>query len=205
LATHEIKKYGSEVLRTPCKEISKFSSKTRKLIDDLLTTMYAANGVGLAAPQIGVSQKIFVIDVAIGDEPPNPMVFVNPRIVKKEGAVLSYEGCLSFPEVYTHVKRYERIIVKAKDHRNRPFTMDVDEGTLLCRAIQHESDHLDGILFVDHAMNRFDTNKALNEMNLPPIQEDFLLEEPQLEEIIQEKCKETLPSFEEEELSEQSL
>lgn len=183
----EIKKYGDEILRKPCKEVTKFSSKTNKIIDDLIDTMYAANGVGLAAPQLGISLRIFVIDTSTGDEPLNPMVFVNPKIVKTEGGVLSYEGCLSFPDVYTHVKRYERVIVKAKDHKNRPFTMDVTDGTLLCRAIQHESDHLKGVVYIDHAINRFETNSALNERGFMALQEEFLLEEPELEEIIAQK------------------
>lgn len=197
MPTIEIKKYGTEVLRTPCKEVQKFSAKIKKLIDDLLETMYAANGVGLAAPQLGVSLRVFVIDVSIGDEPLNPIIFVNPRIVKKEGAVLSYEGCLSFPDVYTNVKRYEHIIIKAKDHKGRPFTMEVKNGTLLCRAIQHELDHLDGILFVDHTMNRFETNNILQEKGLPPIQEEFLLEEPHLDEIIKQQAETQLPQEEE--------
>lgn len=183
----EIKKYGNEVLRTPSKEIHKVSVKTRKIVDDLLETMYSANGVGLAAPQVGLNIRMFVIDVSTGNEPLNPMVFINPKIVKKEGGVLSYEGCLSFPDVYIHVRRYERIIVKAKDHKNRPFAMDVNEGTLLCRAIQHEFDHLDGVLYIDHSLNRFETNTSLQEKGLPFIQEEFLLEEPELDEIISSK------------------
>lgn len=201
----EIKKFGNEVLRQPCKEVQKFSAKTRKIIDDLLETMYSANGVGLAAPQIGIPLRIFVVDVSAGNEPLNPMVFVNPKLVKKEGGIMSYEGCLSFPEVYTHVRRYERIIVKAKDHKGRPFSMDVSSGTLLCRCIQHELDHLEGILFIDHTINRFETNNLLNEKSLPPIQEEYLLEEPELEEIISKKIeqeKEKQESNEEEHLSE---
>lgn len=180
----EIKKYGDEVLRTPCKDVGKITAKVRKLVDNMLETMYAANGVGLAAPQVGINHRIFVIDVSTGDEPLNPMVFINPKIVKKEGGVISSEGCLSFPEVYTKVKRHQRVIVKAKDHKGRPFTMDVNDGTLLCRAIQHESDHLDGILFIDHAMNRFETNHELAEHKFQPIQEDYLIDEPDLDEII---------------------
>lgn len=180
----DVRKYGDEVLRKPCKKVTKISSKIKKLIDDLLDSMYAANGVGLAAPQIGVNLSVFVIDVSHEDAPPDPIVFINPVIVKKEGAVLSHEGCLSFPEVYINVKRYDRVIVKAKDHKNRPFTLDVREGTLLCRCIQHEYDHLQGVLFVDHSMNRFETNNALNEKGLPLIQEDYLLEEKELEEQI---------------------
>lgn len=194
----DIRKYGDEVLRTPCKKVTKISSKVKKLIDDLLDSMYAANGVGLAAPQIGVNMNVFVIDVSHEDDPPDPIVFVNPVIVKKEGAVLSHEGCLSFPDVYINVKRYDRVIVKAHDYKNRPFSLNVKNGTLLCRAIQHEYDHLNGILFVDHSMNRFETNNELNEKGLPLIQEDFLLEEKELEEQIAIREKEFKEKLEQE-------
>lgn len=197
MASNKIKIYGEEVLRQPCKKVTKFTSKIRKLIDDLLKEMYAANGVGLAAPQIGVPLRVFVIDTSIGDEPLNPIVFVNPVIIKKEGAVPSYEGCLSFPDVYTTVRRYEKVTVKAYDHKNRPFTLTAKEGTLLCRAIQHENDHLEGILFIDHSVNRFDTNQALQDKGLPPVQEDYLLEEPELDEIIEKKLIEQKQQAEE--------
>lgn len=198
----QIKKYGEDVLRQPCKKVSKFSSKIKKLIDDLLETMYSANGVGLAAPQIGVSLRVFVVDVSTGDEPLNPIVFVNPQIVKRQGAVLSYEGCLSFPEVYTNVRRYDRIIVKAYDFKNRPFTLEAKGGTLLCRCIQHEFDHLDGVLFVDHTVNRFETNNELQLKGLPLIQEEFLLEEAELDELITEKQRAEALKENEESLSE---
>lgn len=204
MSIQEIKVYGNEVLRQPCKKVTKISSKIKKLVDDLLETMYKANGVGLAAPQIGVNHRVFVIDVSSGDEPLNPLVFINPQIVKREGAIVSYEGCLSFPEVYTNVKRAERVIVRARNLKNRPFTMDVDKGTLLCRAIQHEYDHLEGVLFVDHAMNRFETNHVLNEGGLMPIQEDYLLDEPELEEIIAKK-QETQVQKEESDDSQQEV
>lgn len=189
MSIQDIKVYGNEVLRQPCKKVTKVSSKIKKLVDDLLETMYKANGVGLAAPQIGVNLSVFVVDVSSGDEPLNPLVFINPQIVKKEGAIVSYEGCLSFPDVYIDVKRAERVIIRARDLKNRPFTMDIGGGTLLCRAIQHEYDHLEGILFVDHSINRFDTNHELNKSGLMPIQEDYLLDEPDLDAIIAEKAK----------------
>ena len=95
----KVLKYGTPSLRQPSKEVHKVSKKIKDLVKDLLETMYAQNGVGLAAPQIGENYRIFVIDVSSGDEPLNPMVFINPKIIKKSGAFISSEGCLSFPEV----------------------------------------------------------------------------------------------------------
>ena len=103
---------------------------------------------------------------------------------KKEGAVNSYEGCLSFPDVYTYVRRYKNVTVKALDLKGKHFIVEGKDGELLARAIQHEFDHLNGILFVDHSRNRFDADKELSEKGLPPVQVDYLLEEPELEEII---------------------
>ncbi|OGI17545.1 MAG: peptide deformylase [Candidatus Melainabacteria bacterium RIFOXYA2_FULL_32_9] len=187
MAIRKVVQYGDKVLRTPTKEVHKISSKIQKLIDDLMDTMYAQNGVGLAAPQVGESYRIFVIDTSTGDEPLNPIVFVNPKIIKKSGATLSYEGCLSFPEAYTNVKRYAEVIVRAKDEKGRPFTIEAKDGSLLARAIQHEMDHLDGILFIDHSMNRFETNQELANKGLPPVDPEYLLDEAELEELLQ-KC-----------------
>ena len=187
MAIRKVVQYGDKVLRTPTKEVHKISSKIQKLIDDLMDTMYAQNGVGLAAPQVGESYRIFVIDTSTGDEPLNPIVFVNPKIIKKSGATLSYEGCLSFPEAYTNVKRYAEVIVRAKDEKGRPFTIEAKDGSLLARAIQHEMDHLDGILFIDYSMNRFETNQELANKGLPPVDPEYLLDEAELEELLQ-KC-----------------
>ena len=98
MSIKKIVKYGDETLRRKSKEVSKVSKKIQTLVHDLLDTMYAQNGVGLAAPQIGENLRVFVIDVSTGNEPLNPMVFINPKIIKKSGACSSYEGCLSFPE-----------------------------------------------------------------------------------------------------------
>jgi len=187
MAIRKVVQYGDKVLRTPTKEVHKISSKIQKLIDDLMDTMYAQNGVGLAAPQVGESYRIFVIDTSTGDEPLNPIVFVNPKIIKKTGVTVSYEGCLSFPEAYTNVKRYAEVIVRAKDEKGRPFTIEAKDGSLLARAIQHEMDHLDGILFIDHSMNRFETNQELANKGLPPVDPEYLLDEAELEELLQ-KC-----------------
>ena len=147
--------------------------------------MYAQNGVGLAAPQIGENYRIFVIDVSSGDEPLNPMVFINPKIIKKSGAFISSEGCLSFPEVFTEVRRYKNVTIKAQDSKGRSFVLNADGGTLLTRAIQHEYDHLDGVLFIDHARDIDDANEKLSKYNLPAVEEDRLINEDKLEEEIQ--------------------
>ncbi len=181
MAIKNILKYGAESLREPSKEVHKVSKKITELVNDLLETMYSANGVGLAAPQIGVNYRVFVIDVSTNDEPLRPMVFINPKIIKKSGAIVSNEGCLSFPEAYTDVKRYKNVTVKALDTHGRPFIMEATDGTLLARAIQHEFDHLNGILFIDHCVNRFETDNVLAKYGLPPVEEDFLVEEPELE------------------------
>ena len=187
MSIKKIVRYGEPSLRQPSKEVHKVSKKIQELVKDLLDTMYSVNGVGLAAPQIGENVRVFVIDVSTAKEPLNPQVFINPKIIKKSGAVNSYEGCLSFPEAYTNVRRYEYIMVKALDKHGRPFVLEAKDGTLLSRAIQHENDHLDGILFVDHARNRFETDKILTEHNLNPIETDKLLEEPEMEAQIAQK------------------
>ena len=148
--------------------------------------MYAQNGVGLAAPQIGENYRVFVIDVSTGNEPLNPMVFINPKIIKKSGAVISHEGCLSFPEAFTDVKRYANVMIKAQDSNGRAFVLEAKDGSLLARAIQHEFDHLDGILFIDHVINRFEAEKVLKEHDLPPIEVNKILDEPELTAQIEE-------------------
>lgn len=184
MAIKKIVKYGDDFLRQPSKEVHKISKKVQELIRDLLDTMYAANGVGLAAPQIGEHLRVFVVDTSTNDEPLNPIVFINPKIIKKEGAVVSHEGCLSFPEAYTDVRRYKNIMVKALNRQGKPFVLEAKDGTLLARAIQHEFDHLEGILFIDHARNRFDADKVLMEHGLPPVETDRLLDEAEMDEII---------------------
>jgi peptide deformylase len=174
--------YGEPSLREVSKEVHKVSKKITELVRDLLDTMYAQNGVGLAAPQIGENVRAFVIDVATGNEPLNPMVFINPKIIKKSGAVKSNEGCLSFPEAYTDVRRYEYVMVKATNEHGKPFVLEAKDGSLLARAIQHENDHLDGILFIDHCMNRFETEEILKKHKLPSLEPDRLVEEKELED-----------------------
>lgn len=188
MAVKRVLKYGEKTLREPSKEVHKVSKKITDLVQDLLDTMYAQNGVGLAAPQIGVNLRVFVIDVSMNNEPLNPIVFINPKIIKKSGAVESEEGCLSFPEAYSKVKRYKNVMVKALDDKGRPFVLEAHDGSLLARAIQHETDHLNGVLFIDRCINRFETDETLAKYNLPAIDPSRLVSEPELDaELEQEK------------------
>ena len=180
MAIRKVLVYGAKSLREPSKEVHKVSRKISDLVQDLFDTMYAQNGVGLAAPQIGVNYRVFVVDVSTGNEPLNPMVFINPKIIKKSGSVKSNEGCLSFPEAYTEVKRYKDVTVKALDLNGKSFVLEAKDGTLLARAIQHEFDHLNGVLFIDHCINRFETDNILQKYHLPPIEPEKLIEEPEL-------------------------
>lgn len=180
MSVRKILHYGEPSLREPSKEVHKVSKKITELVQDLLDTMYAKNGVGLAAPQIGENVRVFVIDVSTNKEPLNPMVFINPKIIKKSGAIKSNEGCLSFPEAYTDVRRYKNVMVKALNEHGKSFVMEAKDGTLLARAIQHENDHLDGVLFIDHCMNRFETESILKKHNLPDLDVDRLIEEEDL-------------------------
>lgn len=188
MAIKKVLQYGDDILRQKSKEVAKVSRKIQILCEDLLDTMYAQNGVGLAAPQIGVNLRVFVIDVSNGNnEKLNPMVFINPKIIKKSGAVNSYEGCLSFPKAYTNVRRYKDVVVKALNQKGKSFVLEAKEGELLARAIQHEFDHLDGILFIDHCRNRFEADSILKENNLPPICVEKLIKEDELEDEIQKQ------------------
>lgn len=192
MSIRKVVKYGEESLREPSKEVHKVSQKIKNLVQDLLDTMYKENGVGLAAPQIGENVRIFVIDVSTDKEPLNPRVFINPKIIKKSGACISHEGCLSFPEAFTDVKRYANVMIKAQDSNGRSFVLEAKDGSLLARAIQHEFDHLDGVLFIDHSINRFEADEVLKKNNLPPVQVEKLLDEPELTEAVNKLKEEEL-------------
>jgi peptide deformylase len=141
--------YPDKRLREPGKEVEDFDAELHQLIDDMAETMYAAPGVGLAAPQLGISKRLFIVDVATDDEEPSDLrVFINPEIVATEGETVFNEGCLSFPGVREDIDRAERVTVKAVDKDGKPFELEA-EG-LLAIAIQHENDHLDGGLMIDH-------------------------------------------------------
>ena len=191
MSIKKVVKYGENSLREPSKEVHKVSQKIKNLVQDMLDTMYQQNGVGLAAPQIGENLRIFVIDVSTQNEPLNPQIFINPKIIKKSGAVVSYEGCLSFPQAFTNVRRYANVMVKAQDINGRSFVLEAKDGTLLSRCIQHEFDHLDGVLFIDHVINRFEAEEVLKKNNLPSLDVEKILDEPELskeiEVLLQEK------------------
>lgn len=171
MAKLKVLQYGDPILRQVAEPVHKVSSKIQKLIGDMFETMYAQNGCGLAAPQVGVSKQIFVLDCSSETKRYGQMVFINPKIVRKKGACLSHEGCLSFPEVFVDVKRYNEITVRFQDvkGRSQEMTVKLAEHPLLCRAIQHEMDHLNGILFVDLAVDQHGADVLLKAKNLPSI------------------------------------
>ena len=147
MALREIRVKGDPILNKVCKPVAAVTERTRELIDDMLDTMYEANGVGLAAPQIGILKRIFVIDVS--EEGDEPLVFINPKIVKTSGSQTGDEGCLSVPGKTATVTRPNLVVVRAFDANMKEFELE-GEG-LLARAILHENDHLDGHLYVEIA------------------------------------------------------
>ena len=142
----EILKYPDKRLRTIAKPVQEVNSEIKQLVKDMFETMYAAPGIGLAATQVDFHQRLIVIDVS--DEGNQPLCFINPEIIKKNGEIEYEEGCLSVPNYYENVKRANEIKVSALNELGQPFEIDADEMLSIC--IQHEMDHLKGILFVDH-------------------------------------------------------
>jgi len=142
-----ILKYGDPPLHAPARAVETITPDTVTLIDDMVETMYAAPGIGLAAPQIGVALRVFVIDLSVGRDAASLITLVNPVFVEREGLQLEDEGCLSLPGFNATVPRPERVVVKGLD-RNGSERQFEGRG-LLARAFQHEMDHLDGRLFVD--------------------------------------------------------
>lgn len=147
MAVLEIKKYPDEVLKKKALPVESIDKDLQRLIDNMIETMYAASGIGLAAPQVGVSKRLIVIDVSTRDEKHPLIVLINPEIIETDSLIDSEEGCLSIPGYTSIIKRAGRVVVKGLDRNGKPLQI---EGTgLLARALQHEIDHLDGILFVD--------------------------------------------------------
>ena len=147
MALLEIKKYPEKILREKTDSVSEFNDELQRLIDDMIETMYAAPGVGLAANQVGISKQVAVIDVSLRDEESSLIVLINPEIVHAEGEESSEEGCLSIPEYTTIVKRASKVRVRGLDREQKSF--EVDAEGLLAKALQHEIDHLNGLLFID--------------------------------------------------------
>jgi peptide deformylase len=142
-----ILRYGDRPLHLPAEPVTRFDADLQRLIDDLIETMYAAPGIGLAATQIGVLQRVFVADLSVGRDPSQLIVMVNPEFVLREGTQLEDEGCLSVPGFNATVLRPARAIVQGSDRDGNPIQL---EGAgLLARVFQHEIDHLDGRVFID--------------------------------------------------------
>jgi len=142
----KIEKYPAPVLSEPGEPITEFDDKLRKLVADMFETVYAANGIGLAAPQVGIGKRLTVIDLSLGKDPAQRLVLINPEIISSEGRLYEEEGCLSFPEIREKVSRAAKVRIRAQDERGKWFEMDGEE--LLSRCFQHEIDHLDGKLFI---------------------------------------------------------
>jgi peptide deformylase len=142
----EIVKYPDPILQKPTEPVTEFNEELRALVDDMFESMYAAHGIGLAAPQVGISLRITVIDLSFQKNPKEKIVLINPEIIHKQGKQNEEEGCLSLPEIREKVSRAEKVRVRAQDVQGEWFEIDGEE--LLARAFQHEIDHLDGILFI---------------------------------------------------------
>jgi len=145
---YPIVKYGDPVLEKPAEPIVEFNGDLRKLADDMFESMYAAHGVGLAAPQIGISKRIVVIDVTFKEDPDAKLVLINPEIVRVEGRQRGSEGCLSLPDFREQVTRGNVVTVRAQDLEGKWFEKTGEE--MLARAFLHETDHLNGRLYISH-------------------------------------------------------
>ena len=148
MAVYKILEIGAEVLREKAREVKAVNSSILKLLDNMVDTLHDAEGVGLAAPQIGVSKRVIVVEVE-----EKLYELINPVVLEKEGEICSEEGCLSIPDMTGEIMRAEKICVRGLDRKGEP--VEVRGDGLLARALQHELDHLDGVLFVDKATKTF--------------------------------------------------
>jgi peptide deformylase len=147
---YPIVKYGDPVLEKPAEPITVFDADLKQLVEDMFESMYAAHGVGLAAPQIGISKRIAVIDVTFKEDPKSKLVLVNPEIIHTEGKQRSNEGCLSLPDFREQVSRARHAKIRAQDEAGKWYEKDSGDNELLARAFQHEIDHLHGRLYISH-------------------------------------------------------
>jgi peptide deformylase len=145
---YPIVKFGNPVLEKPAEKVTVFDEELKKLVDDMFESMYAAHGVGLAAPQIGISRRIAVVDVTFQEDVEAKLVLVNPEIIDTEGKHTQSEGCLSIPDFRENVKRALKVTIRAQDVHGKFFEKTGEE--LLARAFQHETDHLNGKLYISH-------------------------------------------------------
>lgn len=179
--------YGDPILREETEEVTENSDAVQQLIDDMIDTMQGAAGIGLAAPQVGRRERLFVVDLRpmlddmdpedLADLPPQPMVFINPEITGESDTDCEFEeGCLSIPDLREPVVRPERIHLEYLDRHFQPQELEV--GSLLARVVQHEYDHLEGILFIDHisAFRRRLLKRRLKEMAQGNVEADYPLQ-----------------------------
>jgi peptide deformylase len=145
---YPIVRFGNPVLEKPAEAVTVFDEELSKLIEDMFESMYAARGVGLAAPQIGISRRIAVVDVTFKEDPNAKLVLINPEIIHKEGRHAQSEGCLSIPDFRENVSRAKVATIRAQDVNGKVFEKTGDD--LLARAFQHETDHLNGKLYISH-------------------------------------------------------
>ena len=143
-----IRLYPDPVLRAKCREVLDLGHSFQRLVEDMIDTMHAAPGIGLAAPQVGVDLRLAVVDLSVGEDPEGLLVLVNPRIVERRGEESETEGCLSLPGITDKVERPSWILVEALDRDGSEIEIEAED--LMARAICHELDHLDGVLFTDH-------------------------------------------------------
>ena len=145
----KIVKYGDPVLEQVAEPVTEFDTdELRQVVEDMWETMYSAKGVGLAAPQIGLRKRITVVDVSVGEDETKKLVVVNPSVIRREGSQVGEEGCLSIPGFREQVKRANRVVVAAQNEKGESIQVEGEE--LLARALEHEIDHLNGILFLNH-------------------------------------------------------
>jgi peptide deformylase len=145
---YPIVKFGNPVLEKPAEKVTVFDEDLKKLTEDMFESMYAARGVGLAAPQIGIPRRIAVVDVSFKEDPNGQIVLINPEIIHKEGRHKQSEGCLSIPDFRENVSRALMVTIRAQDLTGKVFEKTGDD--LLARAFQHETDHLNGKLYISH-------------------------------------------------------
>lgn len=163
-----VRLYPDPVLRTRCSEVEVFDAALQRLAADMVETMHAAPGIGLAAPQVGVGQRLAAVDLSVGEDPDQLLLLVNPELSDPSGSSVEEEGCLSIPGLSDKVARPQKVRVRARDLEGEPFEMEA-EGWL-ARAICHEVDHLDGVLFVDHlrGLRRERARRALRKLGESP-------------------------------------
>ena len=143
----KIVKWPNPILDAPADPVTEFDDTLKKLVNDMFETMYAAPGVGLAAVQVGISKRLFVMDCSVGKDPEQRLVLINPYVLAAEGDQNGEEGCLSFPGIFTPVERSLRAVVRAQDVNGNEF--EIDDTELTARCMLHETDHCDGIVFLD--------------------------------------------------------